>query len=291
MSENRSFEGIWIPAALWFATDLSITEKAIFLEVKSFDRDFGCVATNKRIGEVLELKPATVSGILKVLEEKGYISISYSDMLTHAGRVVRVLKYSNKVTPQQESNGVQEKSNAPQQESIHSNNISNINSNNNLYIKAESEKDSAEGDKKESIVKAKKKKGEVRILNFSPEESKEIYGSVKQFFLDLYLREYHTEYYFEPLNGAKIHSIIRKVIFKMKEKQQREDFTKQEVIDTTNYFINTAYLVADNFLKSNFNLSNIDSKFNDSYSKISNRHNPAANINGGKPVSKFRTTA
>jgi len=125
-------------------------------------------------------------------------------------------------------------------------------------------------------VKDKKKKESTKkagplIEGFTRDETIDIYGCVKAYFLEFYRANFHTEYYFEPKNAAKVYSIIKKVLFKMKETNHVEAFTSQEITDATNMFIRVSLLTADNFLQSNFNLSTIDSKFNDIYTKIKNK--------------------
>lgn len=124
---DRVFDGVWISANLWFTTQMNITEKVILLEVKSLDNEFGCIATNKKIGEVLQLKPNTVSLILKSLEEKGFIKIKYSDYNTFSGRSININyeSCSDFFTPPIKSKGVTEKSKGLPEKSIHSNTISN----------------------------------------------------------------------------------------------------------------------------------------------------------------------
>lgn len=124
---GRSFEGIWIPKELWFRKDLSLTEKILYLEIKSLDNDFGCKASNKSLAEPFALKPSTISGLLKSLEEKGWISISYKNMITFEGRVVTIKRSYD--TPSEKSGGASEKSIPPSEKSIHSNTISNTISN------------------------------------------------------------------------------------------------------------------------------------------------------------------
>ncbi|HEY4323607.1 MAG TPA: helix-turn-helix domain-containing protein [Mucilaginibacter sp.] len=131
---NRSFDGIWISANLWLSKDLNLNQKIVLLEIKSLDNDFGCTATNKKIGEVIDIKPNTVSLIIKFLEEKGFIGLSYKDYNSFDGRVITIDydKCSLFFTPPKKSKGVTEKSKAPPKKSIHSNTISNIISNNNI---------------------------------------------------------------------------------------------------------------------------------------------------------------
>ena len=107
----------------------------------------------------------------------------------------------------------------------------------------------------------------------SVETSKLVYNSVKSEFLIIYKNDYGTDYYFQAKDAKKIKDIIKKVFFKMKERNSVIDFTEQEVIEGVNVFMNAMILVADNWLKSNMSLSNIDSKFNEIYTLIKNNKN------------------
>lgn len=107
----------------------------------------------------------------------------------------------------------------------------------------------------------------------SVQDSTFIYNEVKDFFNDMYLECYKTKYVFSAKDAAKVKSIIKKVHFKMKEKDGREDFTESELTNATKFFIQAANTVADKWLKSNMSLSNIDSKFNEIYSSIKNPNN------------------
>lgn len=146
------------------------------------------------------------------------------------------------------------------------NNIKN-NIEEDLNINADLKKSAKHED--ESIsVKTKKEKKVQKVGVLSEEVTKELYNLVKKHFIEFYQEFYKTNYYFLPKDAAKVYSLIRKVEFKMKEKDGRDDFTLQELTYAANFFIEAAYHSADNWLKSNFNLSNIDSKFNEIYTKL-----------------------
>lgn len=76
----------------------------------------------------------------------------------------------------------------------------------------------------------------------------------------------------------------------MKEKNSTTVFTVENLSEATNVFLNATVLVSDQWLKDNFSLKNIDSKFNDIYSQII-----LANKNGkinknSRPISKYAPT-
>lgn len=77
-AEPRRFDGIWIGADLWLDRSLSITEKVLLVEINSLDAsDRGCYASNARFAEFFDLSPSRVSEIIKSLESRGRISITY----------------------------------------------------------------------------------------------------------------------------------------------------------------------------------------------------------------------
>lgn len=72
---QRDFKGIWIPAEIWLAEDLTIMEKLFLVEINSLDNEKGCFATNKHFSEFFGISKGRCSQIIKSLKEKGYISI------------------------------------------------------------------------------------------------------------------------------------------------------------------------------------------------------------------------
>lgn len=91
MAEKREFKGIWIPKHIWLNKNLSITEMFLLAEIESYDNDFGCVATNKTLCEDLRITPSTTSSVIKSLEQKGFISVTYRNFHTHEGRKITVV--------------------------------------------------------------------------------------------------------------------------------------------------------------------------------------------------------
>lgn len=83
---ERSFKGVWIPAEIWLRKDLTIGEKMLFVEIQSFDNNFGCIASNKKLGEDIQLTPTSVSRALKILEEKCLVIVTYENYVTFSGR-------------------------------------------------------------------------------------------------------------------------------------------------------------------------------------------------------------
>lgn len=193
---ERNFEGIYITAGLWLSKDMNMTEKGMLLEIKSLDNDFGCIATNKKLGEVFELKPNTVSLLIKSLEEKGFISVTYEDYNTHKGRKITI-NYDaccHFFTPPIKSKGAPEKSKGAPEKSIHSINISNINSNLNIN----------DDDKK------------------SPSCYKEI--------IEFWLKEFHEGWAFTAVHGKQVKEIITKITTSLKT--SNKDYDDEAIVDS-----------------------------------------------------------
>jgi len=73
---QRKFQGVWIPAELWLARDLSITEKVMLVEIGSLADDArGCFASNAHFAEFFGLSISRVSEIINGLAEKKVVSI------------------------------------------------------------------------------------------------------------------------------------------------------------------------------------------------------------------------
>lgn len=132
----------------------------------------------------------------------------------------------------------------------------------------------------------KRIKPEFVVASLSVQQSKDIFNSVKQSFLKDYATKFDTKYYFIGKDGAKIQSIIKKVVFKMNEKDVLKSFTKEEVSINTNVFLKATFKISDNWLTSNFSLSNIDSKFNEIYSQLKSKVN-GRQLSNTKQTSAF----
>ena len=75
---KRGFKGVWIPAEIWLNYDLNIMEKAFFMEIDSLDNEDGCFASNDHFSKFSGLSKSRCSEIIKSLEKKGAITISYT---------------------------------------------------------------------------------------------------------------------------------------------------------------------------------------------------------------------
>lgn len=75
--QKREFKGVWIPAKIWLAEDLSIQEKVFLAEIESLDGKEGCFATNSYFSNFFKLSKTRCSQIITNLREKKYIDIIY----------------------------------------------------------------------------------------------------------------------------------------------------------------------------------------------------------------------
>lgn len=131
-------------------------------------------------------------------------------------------------------------------------------------------------EKKEEKKKssAKKEKKIIKVAGLSVEQSKETFRGIKESFKNIYQEIEKTEYYFTAVDASKIYSIIKKIYFKLEEaKGNGYITTPEELITTGSFFIRASHTNGDNFIKANFNLSILDSKFNDIYTQLKNRRN------------------
>lgn len=76
MSQNRKFQGVWIPADVWLDRSLSTTEKVMLVEISSLqDEQRGCYATNAYFAEFFDLSNSRVSEIISGLAAKNFIEV------------------------------------------------------------------------------------------------------------------------------------------------------------------------------------------------------------------------
>lgn len=74
MNRNRKFQGIWIPASLWFEESLNLTEKILLVEVNSLDHGPArCFASNNYFGKFFNLSPSRISHLIRSMVDKGFL--------------------------------------------------------------------------------------------------------------------------------------------------------------------------------------------------------------------------
>jgi len=101
----------------------------------------------------------------------------------------------------------------------------------------------------------------------------EINGFLKSKFLAKYKKENGTDFYFTPKEAGKMKGIVQKIIFKMKEKSGQEFFSKEDVEKAIEFFVEYSWNTGDTYVKNNFSLTTLDSKFNEIFTRIKNTSN------------------
>jgi hypothetical protein len=74
---TRDFNGVWIPKEIWLNDELGWSEKLLLVEIQSLDNSVGCYAGNDYFSKFFKLTTYRISRIIKSLEQKGYIKITY----------------------------------------------------------------------------------------------------------------------------------------------------------------------------------------------------------------------
>lgn len=95
---TRAFKGIWIPAEIWLNKNLTLVEKVFLVEIDSLDNSEGCFAGNDYFSNFFGLSKNRCSEIIKSLEKKELVSISYvykPNTKLIEKRVIKVLDKSN----------------------------------------------------------------------------------------------------------------------------------------------------------------------------------------------------
>lgn len=73
-NSRRDFQGLWIPAALWMDRTLSITQKVILLEVRSFQRNgMPCFVSNEHLASLCNVTSSAIEKALKLLVQQGHL--------------------------------------------------------------------------------------------------------------------------------------------------------------------------------------------------------------------------
>ena len=71
---SRQFLGIWIPAALWLDNALSITQKAILLEVQSFtEHNYQCFVSNEHLAKLCSVSSSAIEKAVRDLCKRGLL--------------------------------------------------------------------------------------------------------------------------------------------------------------------------------------------------------------------------
>ena len=93
---ERDFKGVWIPKEIWLNKELTIQEKSFIAEIDSLDNDEGCFASNDYFSNFFGLSKNRCSEIIKSLEKKGFVNISYIYKEKSKAIEKRVIRVINK---------------------------------------------------------------------------------------------------------------------------------------------------------------------------------------------------
>lgn len=77
---ERTFQGIFIPKALWLCDDFTPIQMLVMIEIHSLDGEFGCTATNEHFSEFFGVSNSTISEHISNIEKKGYITVSINEL-------------------------------------------------------------------------------------------------------------------------------------------------------------------------------------------------------------------
>lgn len=73
-NDDRAFRGIWVPAEIWLDKNLTLLEKAIFVEIDSLSKKpDGCYAGNKHFADMFDCSERKVSAAISKLMKIGYV--------------------------------------------------------------------------------------------------------------------------------------------------------------------------------------------------------------------------
>lgn len=77
ISENRAFEGIWIPKRLYITNKFNLRTKFFVVEIKSLSKSGYCFATDKHFAEFLGVSDRMIQTMIKQLKDDGYLTAEY----------------------------------------------------------------------------------------------------------------------------------------------------------------------------------------------------------------------
>lgn len=77
ISENRAFEGIWIPKRLYITNKFNPRTKFFIVELKSLSKKGYCFATDKHFADFLGVSTRVVQTMIKSLKDDGYLETEY----------------------------------------------------------------------------------------------------------------------------------------------------------------------------------------------------------------------
>lgn len=92
---NREFRGIWIPAEIWLAKELTVGEKLMYVEIDSLDKlERGCFASNAHFAELFSISNSRASEIISSLSTKGFVAVEQKRQgVKTVQRIIRVIPW------------------------------------------------------------------------------------------------------------------------------------------------------------------------------------------------------
>ncbi len=106
MNHSVNFKGVWIPAEIWLADELSLQEKIILAEIDKLDNDSGCYATNQYFANFIRLSKKRVSVIVNDLVSKGFIESKFISKNSNNKEVIRIIRVCKGRYPVKEPGGM-----------------------------------------------------------------------------------------------------------------------------------------------------------------------------------------
>ena len=95
---ERAFKGIWIPKEIWLNENLTLLEKVFLVEIDSLDNEEGCYASNEYFSGFFKLSKNRCSEVIKSLEKKGLVKVSYKykpNTKLIEKRIIKILEKSS----------------------------------------------------------------------------------------------------------------------------------------------------------------------------------------------------
>jgi hypothetical protein len=91
---TRDFKGVWIPKEIWLSEQLSLMEKALFVEIQSLDNERGCFASNRYFADFFSISDRQIRKYVASLKSKGFVSVVVHDrnqrVIRAAGKYRRI---------------------------------------------------------------------------------------------------------------------------------------------------------------------------------------------------------
>ena len=237
-TENREFLGVWVPALVYLSKECTWSAKVIFLEIHSFTAaGKECFASNEYFAEFCDITATQASRHISKLKSIGWIEQTGFDGKT------RTLK---SLLSRDFTQGRHDKKR-----------------------KADQTKKSKQGEQKAQSGHDKKRKDTNTTTNTTtntPTNKPNAYAFLQEgdyaFFVDIYFK-FHDEQFSRPpkfneVDGKKLKEILKKLEYENRRSSKPWSRPRGEAL--LKQYLKIA--IGDKWLKENFELSNLDSKFN-----------------------------